>query len=165
MNPCTLDTCDSQVGCSNVLYEEPPLTACDDSNPCTNDGCGVSGECENVLVDVDDQDACTIDQCDLATGDISHEPLPCHDSNTCSLAGCSAGTCTYLYPDRTQGECCEGKFLITPTACRASKTSPTSLFATGPVATPKPAVLRPPEHQPRGRTLLWQHRNIVPAEQ
>ena len=110
MNPCTLDTCDSQVGCSNVLYEEPPLTACDDSNPCTNDGCGVSGECENVLVDVDDQDACTIDQCDLATGDISHEPLPCHDSNTCSLAGCSAGTCTYLYPDRTQGECCEGKF-------------------------------------------------------
>ena len=109
-NPCTNDGCDSATGCTNTPYDTTPTGACDDNNACTNDGCGLNAECENTPIDLSDNDACTIDTCNPNDGIITHTPKVCSDQNTCSFSGCDDGTCTFIYPDRNSGECCDGKF-------------------------------------------------------
>ena len=109
-NVCTLDTCDPTGGCENTTAGFTPTGACNDDNLCTNDFCGVSGDCVNEPVDIDDGDLCTVDRCNESNGSITHTPLTCRDKNSCSISGCSAGTCAYVYPDRAMGECCDGKF-------------------------------------------------------
>jgi nitrous oxidase accessory protein NosD len=116
---CTLDACGPTLGCVH-------LSACDDRNPCTADSCDAVNGCRNVVVsngtpcpdanlcngtevcqggicmggtpaNCNDNNPCTIDTCNLATG-CQHLAVtnntPCSDGNLCNgLELCQAGTC------------------------------------------------------------------------
>ena len=85
-NPCTNDSCDVKTGCVSVAN----TNACDaDGNACTvNDACK-----ENVCIpgpakSCDDNEPCTNDACDKATGQCSNAPAVakvCDDGNACTV--------------------------------------------------------------------------------
>ncbi|MDP6944071.1 MAG: DM13 domain-containing protein, partial [Myxococcota bacterium] len=56
----------------------------------------------------DDQDACTVDSCDTATGACSHEPVSCDDGNACTEQTCvaSTGACAYAITDCDDASVC-----------------------------------------------------------
>ena len=60
-------------------------------------GCEDDGDC-------DDGDPCTIDSCNVDTGECSNEELDCDDGDQCTADFCIDGAC--LHEDN--GECCEG---------------------------------------------------------
>ena len=41
---------------------------CNDDNPCTEDSCDPATGCSHTTIDCDDSDACTIDSCDVSAG-------------------------------------------------------------------------------------------------
>jgi hypothetical protein len=120
-NLCTIDHCDRATGCTNTpivcddrnvctndrcdpyrqcISEPVPGRACSDGNVCTTaDACGASGHCVGgPPLNCDDQNSCTADSCDPATGCFSG-PLPdgtvCNDNDLCTSGdACQAGTCT-----------------------------------------------------------------------
>ena len=94
-NACTNDTCDTKSGCKFT----PNTDACDaDGNACTEgDACAagscVSGKAKNCS----DNETCTKDGCDPATGTCTTTPLEqvCDDANACTngdVCGLNAGT-------------------------------------------------------------------------
>jgi hypothetical protein len=111
-DPCTVDLCDPQQGCTNVLK------LCDDDDVCTTEFCNGEQGCVYTAVSCDDQDACTQDSCDAELGCL-HEAVvcddedhctedfclasfgcvfsePCNDSDACTIDDCSSpGNCTY----------------------------------------------------------------------
>jgi len=131
-NPCTIDTCDVNLGCLN----EPATdgTPCDDRNVCTlNDSC-LGGDCvPGELRNCSDNNLCTIDTCNETTGCVhTSDPNGCkcakdadcsdHDAcngtETCNLATktCVPGTpldcddnnpCTTDTCDSTQAVPCQ----------------------------------------------------------
>ncbi|MSQ84552.1 MAG: hypothetical protein EXR77_17010 [Myxococcales bacterium] len=97
-NVCTSDDCDPKAGCLKVNN----TAACEfDNNPCTpNDTCK-NGNCAlGPKKDCDDKNACTVDQCDNATGTCKLIPEPleganCEDGDLCTTKDlCKAGKCT-----------------------------------------------------------------------
>jgi hypothetical protein len=75
---CTLDTCDADTGA--CVFE--PLAQ---GAPCAGDGdacngveaCDGAGKCApGTPPAIDDGDACTLDACDPATGEVTHTPIP-----------------------------------------------------------------------------------------
>lgn len=71
---CTTDSCDRRRGCQKAVREG----ACDDGNRCTsNDRCTPNAKCAGSTITCDDDDACTADRCEAATGCV-YTPLdPC----------------------------------------------------------------------------------------
>ncbi len=106
-NVCTTDSCDAATG---VLNE--PVTAgtsCADGDLCNGDeACDAAGACQaGSPLEVDDDNPCTTDSCDPATG-VVNEPVTigtscadgdlCNGNETCDGSGsCQAGTA--LDPD------------------------------------------------------------------
>ena len=88
-NPCTIDVCDSETG-EIAHYPQP------DGMPCGANLCEGSSVCENgecvvgPAPDIADGNPCTIDACDPATGEVSHELVAagtsCADANACDGA-------------------------------------------------------------------------------
>ena len=73
---------------------------CDDNNECTYDVCDpATGTCEHFgncdCVDCNDDNECTDDVCDLTTGMCTNRPL--EDGTDCgdSAGTCQAGSCTF----------------------------------------------------------------------
>ncbi|HET6337662.1 MAG TPA: hypothetical protein VFG30_30760 [Polyangiales bacterium] len=97
-NPCTVDACDPSTGMSHVADVG---ASCDDANLCSeNDVCTAAGMCEGApRPDVADDDPCTADACDPATGNVTHTIVPagasCSDGDVCN----GDDTCE-LYPVR-----------------------------------------------------------------
>ena len=95
-NPCTTDGCDKTTGCSFKLSSG----TCDDGNKCTDFDICSGGKCKGVLkdpkADCDDNNACTTDGCDKATGCTnSNNELACDDGNSCSKGDtCKDGKCS-----------------------------------------------------------------------
>ncbi|MFQ5478157.1 MAG: hypothetical protein ACE5E4_06030 [Candidatus Binatia bacterium] len=91
-NPCTVDTCDSVLGCQNVNVSLP----CDDGNACTtNDTCS-NGVCVGGSpLDCNDGNVCTDDSCDTVSGCVSvNNAAACEDGDSCTTGDtCVAGTC------------------------------------------------------------------------
>ena len=94
-NACTTDSCDPKTGCGYL----DNTGKCDDGNGCTDfDKCS-GGKCKGTAkdaADCDDQNPCTQDGCDKATGLCSHAPTTgaCDDGNSCtSNDTCDAGSC------------------------------------------------------------------------
>ena len=91
-NPCTEDTCDSQLGCQF----DPQEGGCDDGNACTEDDQCLSGFCVGQTpVFCDDGKQCTADSCLPATG-CQHEIQEgaCSDGNACTVGDlCGNGEC------------------------------------------------------------------------
>ncbi len=73
-NACTTDSCHAAKGCQHVVNTLP----CDaDSSACTVGDTCKSGVCKTGAATVcDDNQPCTADSCDTATGKCAHKPLP-----------------------------------------------------------------------------------------
>ncbi len=95
-NQCTAEMCIAGT-ChySNVAVG----TTCDDGNLCTvEDRCDQGGNCQGTGKPTTDNNTCTVDSCDLATGEVTHMPIdqqPCSDNNICTENDLcnSAGEC------------------------------------------------------------------------
>ncbi len=87
-DPCTDDVCDATEGC---LHLPGSGAACDDGNPCTTGDVCVTGACVGpVEVVCDDGFDCTVDKCDLETGDCIYAPDDslCDNSDPCIAQAC-----------------------------------------------------------------------------
>jgi hypothetical protein len=93
-NACNGDElCDAAGQCLSGTTQ-PTGTACADGDRCNGDEtCDSFGTClPGTPPVVNDNNACTVDACDAATG-VAHIPLP--DGTACNSIGtCTAGTCS-----------------------------------------------------------------------
>jgi hypothetical protein len=91
-NPCTLDSCDKVVGCSNA----PTTATCEDGDACTvGDACAL-GSCKaGTTKKCNDGNLCTIDSCDAKLGCVfANNALPCEDGDICTVGEkCGNGAC------------------------------------------------------------------------
>lgn len=90
-NVCTLDTCESGVGC---IYS-PVEGECDDHDLCTQEDACYDGECTGLPVECDDSNPCTTDSCDPDVGCLFTDAEgPCDDGDPCTTEDiCLAGAC------------------------------------------------------------------------
>ncbi len=94
-NPCTADTCTSTIGCVHTAL----TTGCDDGNPCTvGDNCIDTVCISGTQKDCNDQNTCTSDSCDTASGNCINKALNgagCNDNNACTEPdACTNTVCT-----------------------------------------------------------------------
>ena len=96
-NACTDTTCDSAVGCTYAKNTD----ACDDGNACTTGDVCAGGFCSGAgVLSCDDENPCTNDQCDPASG-CKHQNNSslCSDENPCTTVDvCAAGACVGTAP-------------------------------------------------------------------
>ena len=127
-NPCTVDTCDSAVGCEHAAADGPcddgssctsgdacagsvcvgtPIV-CKDGVSCTTDGCDPTSGCHFAPSDelCEDGEPCTLDLCDPGVGCLStpvdlfcDDGAPCTDDLCNPLLGCSAAPVPGCVPD------------------------------------------------------------------
>ena len=99
-DPCTLDACDSAMGCQHTTAADG--ASCDDGDACNGGETCVAGACtQGAAPDCDDGNPCTADACDAANG-CTHtavsDGIACGDGDVCNgdevCAGgvCGAGT-------------------------------------------------------------------------
>jgi len=119
---CTLDSCDSKVGCVHVGSS----TACNDGNPCTVDSCDLIAGCLTTPAlgqPCDDGNACTAgDVCGVVAAKpacTGPNPVVCNDSNPCTSDGCDAKAgCAFKPAD---GQPCNDNNLCTgPDTCKSA---------------------------------------------
>ena len=99
-NACTDDSCDPATGCKNT----PSTKGCDDQNACTTgDVCDGKGACFGQAIDplalCNDNNPCTSDQCDVASGCKNPPQVakcddgnPCTNGDVCANKVCQAGS-------------------------------------------------------------------------
>jgi hypothetical protein len=145
-NACTLDTCDTQLGCQHVAQAGDCSDGnactlndvcvagkcvpgsnklCNDDNPCTTDGCAFDSGCVATPADglpCDDGQACSAkDVC--SDGKCQGVEAICDDNNPCTSDGCDDGTgCLNLAADATctDGNACNGVDLCVNGSCSGS---------------------------------------------
>jgi len=116
---CNTDPCKIYVAtdCEEVgCIESNLVNKCDDNDPCTIDDCdGATGECTNTQKDCDDNDLCTEDEC--VAGVCVNEPIICLATNdACDTVSCVDGECEY----GRISNCCNNPSQTTATSCTAS---------------------------------------------
>jgi hypothetical protein len=80
-NPCTDDTCDSELGCQYVNNTKP----CDDGDACTVDDVCADGKCDGTEKQCDDGLYCTGDEsCDPQSGECVSDGDPCPWGTFCN---------------------------------------------------------------------------------
>lgn len=86
---------------------------CDDQNPCTTDTCDMATGCVYTPeclkpADCNDGNACTTDLCN-AQGCCEYEPVICADDNPCTTASCDPATgCVFTPECQNAGDCDDG---------------------------------------------------------
>ncbi|MDI7269261.1 MAG: MYXO-CTERM sorting domain-containing protein, partial [Myxococcota bacterium] len=95
-DPCTIESCNPGVGCV-APSPAPDGTPCPDDDVCNGEETCVSLICvPGTALDCDDENPCTIDNCDAVDGCV-HGPeadeTPCSTATICG-GTCSAGVCT-----------------------------------------------------------------------
>ena len=94
-NPCTDDSCDQVKGCQNAANTAP----CNDSDACTDFDQCASAQClgkpKDVAKDCSDDNSCTDDGCDKASGCTHVANVgKCDDGNACTKNDtCQKGLC------------------------------------------------------------------------
>lgn len=89
-SPCTVDSCDSVLGCVNAVLP------CDDGNLCTIDSCGSNGTCQNLPLNCNDGNPCTDDVCSSGIGCQSAQ-VNCDDGDACTIDSCMGfGSCVNI---------------------------------------------------------------------
>ena len=92
--------------------------ACDDDNPCTVDGCDPNVGCSSTPRDCSDDDPCTLDTCILADGSCQHLAETCDDGNACTEGKCNADEgCVYTGKDCADGDACTSDGCSPQTGC------------------------------------------------
>jgi hypothetical protein len=88
-NPCTDDSCDPISGCQH--HPAPDQTPCPDEDRCDGEEACQGGQClAGLPPDCDDNNPCTHDGCDPASG-CRHEPVA--DGTSCGGGPCGPATC------------------------------------------------------------------------
>ena len=108
-NPCTLDSCDEDVGC--VFNVTVGFQGCDDGNECTLQDACEFGFCVGKGAETcDDNNPCTDDDCDPALGcQHSFSTKPCIDADPCTISEvCQGGSCVGAALDCSDGNACNG---------------------------------------------------------
>ncbi|MFO7181342.1 MAG: MYXO-CTERM sorting domain-containing protein, partial [Pseudomonadota bacterium] len=106
-NPCTVDSCDPDVGC---VHEPLDGDECNDGNACTLEDRCVEGECVGeVPVQCAPLDECHVaGTCDPLTGACSDprkpDGEPCENTGTCEAGKCVGGTPTPIGEGGAGGE-------------------------------------------------------------
>ena len=106
-NPCTTDTCDTISGCQHANLTGANVAGCDDGNACNGveqcviGGSGVAACQAGAAPNCNDNNVCTDDTCNSASGCV-HTPVngrscsdgdPCNGQEVCNATGtCVAGT-------------------------------------------------------------------------
>jgi hypothetical protein len=130
-NPCTKETCDTALGrCVREVL--PDGTACDDGDLCTEGGLCRNGVC-GVPVRCDDQNRCTTDACDPATGRCVNRPA-CDDGNPCTRASCDAETGECRFDPEIGAACDDGDPCTAQDVCSFSPTGATAVCRGTPLA-------------------------------
>jgi hypothetical protein len=97
-NSCTIDFC-SRFQRACIHLPRPPGALCDDGDRCTlNDRCQPGAVCRGTARNCNDNNSCTTDRCDPATGACVNTPGPdgalCDDANPCTGSDrCTMGRC------------------------------------------------------------------------
>jgi len=137
-NPCTDDGCIAGTG---ECTHEPNTAPCSDSNACTQGEVCAAGACQpGTPVTCDDQNPCTTDSCNPATGCVfapnadacddgdactvndactggicAGAPRSCDDGNPCTTNGCDPATgCTSVH---NTAACDDGDACTAPDRC------------------------------------------------
>ena len=120
-NPCTKDSCDTATKLCNFVPQNG--IPCDDGQLCTNgDACG-NGKCAGKAIACNDNNPCTGDVCDPATGKCAvlanTNGLLCDDGSACTAKdACLAGKCTGSPVNCSDGNDCTDDLCDTKTgAC------------------------------------------------
>ncbi len=133
-NPCTTDTCDPALGC---VHTDDDGATCEDGDPCTVDDTCAEGACvAGPPNPCDDDNACSIDLCDVDVGCV-HLPTQnpcciglssvCEDGNPCTTDLCDALTGDCDYVDNTDpcddGDACTSDDVCGQGACQGAPVS------------------------------------------
>ena len=109
--PCdSAELCNGAATCPNDVHL-PDGAGCFDGNPCTEQDHCEAGQCVGLPVSCDDDDACTTDTCDPASG-CQHPPVAdgttCDDGVSCNAGDhCASGVCVPTTgPDCSDGNPC-----------------------------------------------------------
>ena len=103
-NVCTTDACNPSTG---AVTHVPMAggTSCSDGDACDGaETCSSTGTClaGTAVPITSDGNECTFDECDPATGNIIHPPVPsgtpCEDGDACTIDICDAGACAVHDP-------------------------------------------------------------------
>lgn len=121
-NSCTYNKCDSKTGCSYTPVNDG--NQCEDGNKCTlNDSC-LNSVCQpGKAQDCNDNNACTADSCESATGKCVNKAIEganyCDDSNECTKSDmCNAlGNCVGQVIICTDGKPCTKDLCSPKTGC------------------------------------------------
>jgi hypothetical protein len=120
-NPCTKDSCDTATKLCNFVPQNG--IPCDDGQLCTSgDACG-NGKCAGKAIACNDNNPCTGDVCDPATGKCAvlanTNGLLCDDGSACTAKdACLAGKCTGSPVNCSDGNDCTDDLCDTKTgAC------------------------------------------------
>ncbi len=80
------------------------VPGCDDNNACTIDALDPATGCKHTVINCDDNNACTIDSCNPATGCV-HTPISCNDNNACTTDTCATTGCVHTYIQGCDPQC------------------------------------------------------------
>ena len=94
-NTCTSDSCNQKTGC---VFIPTPNAPCDDNDKCSTDEICQQSVCKAKPVICNDDNTCSKDSCDKATGkcvfQTYNDSYQCDDSDPCTTADiCLAGQC------------------------------------------------------------------------
>ena len=112
-NVCTDDSCDTTTGCVNAPNSSP----CDDNDKCTGNDVCAQGTCAGgPPVDCDDQNVCTEDSCDSASGCLN---APTNPGSPCQTPLGQDGTCQngVCSPECTSAPDCDDGIACTTDTC------------------------------------------------
>jgi hypothetical protein len=122
-NPCTIDACDSAIGCTALPADA--TVACSDDNPCTlGDHCQ-AGSCTSVLntCSCDLASDCTATLADPCAAPMQCSggfcvPLPdsvtsCDDKNPCTIDTCDSQVGGCIHAERADGLACDDGSICT----------------------------------------------------
>ncbi len=115
--PCTVNSdCDDSNSCTGVetcvdytCVAGTPVV-CNDNDACTSDSCNPATGCAFAPITCDDSDACNgIETCSTATGCVAGTPVTCDaDLDLCTVEYCSAGLCASTPMNCDDGDACTG---------------------------------------------------------
>lgn len=112
------DACTPTDSCSNGACTGSGAQDCNDDNPCTDDVCDAASGCQNFAntVACDDGDACTTGEACSDGVCTDGAPADCDDDNTCTDDSCDALSGCQNVPDDA-GTCDDGNLCTTGDFC------------------------------------------------
>lgn len=102
LNNCTQNICDNTDGVC-----KPVSINCNDNNFCTDDSCNNATGCVYSPHDCSDGSLCTFDQCDSKAGVCVNPTIVCDDGDICTDNNCIAST-GCVYPPKPKSYCDDG---------------------------------------------------------